>query len=185
LHTPTIFFAELNTNVKKKGKFINIVLIYALFTMLAKTGFSETTESLICEKLTSFYGLWKDAAFGKDPNRTEKAAWIILDSKGSYSFQRWPCSAARNKETWKGRVPVHAIALVHTHSIIVDEKPSRQDGRIAQKLRMTLYVISSKGIWSVAPNGLIEKQAGPDWNENHYPFSCTFYHQSSILYPDF
>ena len=170
--------------MKKKGQYINIFMIYALFTVLARTGFTESTESLICEKLTSFYGLWKDAAFGKDPNRTEKAAWIISNSGGSYSFQRWPCSAARNKETWKGRVPDHAIALVHTHSVIVDEKPSRQDVHIAQKLRMTLYVISSKGIWSAAPNGQLKKHAGADWNENHYPFSCPYY-PSSILYPDF
>lgn len=153
--------------------------------MLATTGFSEMAETMICEKLTSFYGLWKDAAFGQDPNRTEKAAWIISDSKGSYNFKRWPCSAARNKETWKGPVPGRAIALVHTHSVIMDEKPSRQDVRVAQKLKLILYVISSKGIWSVAPNGQMKKRAGPNWNENQYPLSCTYYHQASLIYPDF
>ena len=139
--------------------------------MLVKTCFAGTTESLICEKLTSFYGLWKDAAFGNDPNRTERAAWIILDSAGFYNFKRWPCSAERNKEIWKGQVPDHAIALVHTHTVIVDEKPSRQDVQVAQKLKITLYVISIKGIWSVAPNGQMKKQIGPHWDENHFAVS--------------
>jgi len=157
--------------MNKKQNFINVVLIYVLLTMLTRIGYTGTTETLICEKLTSFYGLWKDAAFGYDPNRTERAAWIILDSAGFYSFKRWPCSAERNKEIWKGQIPDHAIALVHTHTVIVDEKPSRQDVQVAQKLKMILYVISIKGIWSVAPNGQMKKQSGPHWNENLFAVS--------------
>jgi hypothetical protein len=159
------------TNMKKKENLINVVLIGALFTMIVKTSFAGATEDLIREKLTSFYGLWEDAAFGKDPNRTERAAWIILDSEGSYNFKRWPCSAERNKEIWKGQVPDHAIGLVHTHTVMVDEKPSRQDVSIARKLRITLYVISTKGIWSVAPTGQLRKQSGPHWDEDLFTIS--------------
>jgi hypothetical protein len=60
---------------------------------------------------------------------------------------------------------------VHTHSVIVDEKPSRQDVQVAQKLKITLYVISNKGIWSVAPNGQMKKQNGPHWDENLFTVS--------------
>jgi hypothetical protein len=171
--------------MKNKNNFINILMISALFTIFATFGFTETAEYLICKNLASFYELWKAAAFGKDPNRTEKAAWIISDSKGSYSFKQWPCSAARNKEIWKGQVPNHAIALVHTHSMIVDEKPSRRDVQVALQLKMILYIISSEGIWSVAPDGQMQKRAGPNWNERQSPLSCTFYHQSVLIYPDF
>jgi hypothetical protein len=53
----------------------------------------------------------------------------------------------------------------------VDEKPSRQDVSVAQKLRITLYVISIKGIWSVAPTGQMKKQSGPHWDEKLFTVS--------------
>jgi len=146
--------------------YINVLAIFAVLVMAPEIGFSEAPDRLICENRTLFYGLWKDAAFGRDPNRTEKAAWVILSPGGFYSFQRWPASAARNSEIWMGPAPENAVALVHTHPVIMDEKPSRGDILTAQRLRMALYVISSKGIWSVASNGEKKKQGGPGWRRN-------------------
>jgi len=123
-------------------------------------------EPLICENATPFYQLWKDAAFGKDPNRTEKAAWVIFSSSGLYHFARWPASAARNTETWHGPIPEHAVALVHTHPDNMDEKPSTPDSLIAQKTGLTLYIISSHGIWSITPDGQYKKEAGRRWHQN-------------------
>jgi hypothetical protein len=141
---------------------ISVIAIFAIFTLAGLT-FGETEESLICENRTLFYGLWKDAAFGKDPNQSEKAAWIVLDPDGSYSFQRWPPSAARNSEIWRGPIPDLAVALVHTHPVNLDEKPSRGDVLVAQKLRMDLYVISSGGIWSVDQKGHVRKLVASRW----------------------
>jgi len=151
--------------VKKRSPFINVLVIFTLLVMAREIGFSEISDRLICENLTLFYSLWKDAAFGKDPNRTEKAAWIILNPAGSYTFQRWPASAERNSEIWRGPIPDDAVSLVHTHPITMFEKPSRQDFLIAQKLRMVLYVISSEGIWSVSPAGAIKKESDPQWHK--------------------
>jgi hypothetical protein len=145
------------------GRNISALAIFAVLVMAREIGFCEAPDRMVCENFTLFYGLWKDAAFGMDPNRTEKAAWVILSPEGSYRFQRWPASGARNGERWRGPVPDHAVALVHTHTVIVDEKPSRKDILTAQKLGMVLYVISSKGIWSIAPNGQEKKQGGPKW----------------------
>jgi hypothetical protein len=141
-----------------RGRNIGVLAIFAVLVLARGIGFCEAPDRLVCENLRLFYGLWKDSAFGMDPNRTEKAAWVILNSGGSFSFKRWPASGARNKEIWKGPVPDHAVALVHTHPVVVDEKPSHRDIQAAQKLRMVLYIISSKGIWSIAPNGQEKKQ---------------------------
>src|SRR5262245_13392494 len=101
---------------------MRILVVFSILILSTVSGFGQ--EELICENLNSFYALWKDAAFGKDPNRTEKAAWVILSPEGSYELQRWPASGARNSETWKGEIPDRVVAIVHTHSVIMDEKPS-------------------------------------------------------------
>lgn len=144
----------------------NAVVLFLIFVAGLEFGFCDTPDGLICENLSSFYRLWKDAGFGNDPNRTERAAWVILGPGGSYSFERWPSSGARNSEIWRGPIPGNAVAQVHTHTAIADEKPSRSDTRAAQRTGMTIYVISSKGIWSVSPNGLKKKQSSQPWQRD-------------------
>jgi len=140
---------------------INVFAIVAILVMGPELSFSEMRDQLIRENEILFCELWKDSAYGKDPNRTERAAWVMLNPQGAYSFKRWPASAARNSETWKGPVPDHAVALVHTHPVNTDDKPSRGDILIAKKLKMIVYVISSRGIWSVDRNGKVKKERGP------------------------
>ena len=144
---------------------ISVLAIIAVL-ILAGPAFSETVERLICENRTLFYALWKDTAFGKNPSRIEKAAWIVLNPDGSYGFKRWPPSAARNSEIWRGPIPDHAVALVHTHPVNLDEKPSREDILIAEKLGMLLYIISSRGIWSVDEKGQVKKVVASGWYRN-------------------
>jgi len=149
----------------KGSRSLRVGILGMIGILLITSGMSlaESPDKLLCKNLQSFYDLWKDAAFGNDPNRTEKAAWVILTPEGSYSFQLWPASGARNSQIWRGPIPDHSVALVHTHTVIMDEKPSHRDILVAQKLAIILYVISSKGIWSVAPSGQEEKERGTEW----------------------
>ena len=109
------------------------------------------------------YNLWTDSAFGKDPNRTERAAWIAQDSTGRIEVIRWRRSFARNSESWKGPVPPNVIAQVHTHCVIADPRPSQGDARLANRIKIPVYAISSNGIWKVGPDGKTEKVAGTRW----------------------
>ena len=151
------------TNAKKPIHHRTTAIFLGLIIGTAGIASAQITNPLICENATAFYQLWKDAAFGKDPNRTERAAWVISRSTGSDRFARWPASAARNSETWRGPLPEHAVALVHTHPDNMDEKPSGVDALIAQKTGMSLYIISSHGIWSITPDGELKKEAGRNW----------------------
>jgi hypothetical protein len=159
-------FAKKGTNVKKQSHHQTAALLIALIIVTSGISFGQITDPLICENATLLYQLWKDAAFGKDPNRTEKAAWVISSSAGLYHFARWRTSAARNSETWLGPIPEHAVALVHTHPDNMDEKPSTLDSLIAKKTGLVLYIISSRGIWSIMPGGQCKKEAGRSWHQN-------------------
>jgi hypothetical protein len=123
-------------------------------------------DDLICENLTFFYGLWKEAGFGKDPNKTERAAWIVRNAAGNFKYIRWNKSLEPNKELWKGAVPENIIAQIHTHPAIDDPKPSRSDRALARKINIPLYTISGSGIWKVMPDGTVTKIAGVDWFES-------------------
>ncbi|MCI0411968.1 hypothetical protein L0222_04095 [bacterium] len=40
----------------------------------------EEIAAIDSDVLRMMYGLWEDSGFVKDPNRTERAAWIVCDS---------------------------------------------------------------------------------------------------------
>ena len=120
----------------------------------------QSSEALMVPFL---YDLWSASAFGRDPNRTETAAWILLDSSGHIEFMRWRRSFARNSELWKGAVPRNVIAQVHTHSVWVDPKPSHCDVALARRLLIPIYTISENGIWKATPFGAIRKVMEPPW----------------------
>src|SRR5262245_18359565 len=142
-----------------------LVLLLAV-SQIASCGIRD---KVICQNLSLFYTLWKEAAFGMHPNRVERSAWIILNPAGSYESRKWPHSDERSKDIWKGYIPFHAVAIVHTHPTIADERPSYCDLLTAKKFCIVLYVISNKGIWSVNPIGEQTKQADSQW---YKPGSC-------------
>ena len=137
--------------------------VFVLFFAVSQLAACTVRDDLICRNLALFYTLWKEAAFGMNPNRIERSAWIILKPDGSYDSKKWPHSDERNKDIWKGRVPAYAVAIVHTHCVMADERPSFCDLIAAKKLGIPLYVISSRGIWSVDPDGRAQKRADADW----------------------
>lgn len=115
----------------------------------------EAKNELSCEILTLFYDLWKDSAFGQNPNGVERAAWIIRKPDGSQIFQKWRNSGERNKEFWKGLVPANVATVVHTHPAHVDSRPSTADVLMAKRVKIDIYVVSSAGLWMSNANGKI------------------------------
>ncbi len=118
------------------------------------------------DALPFFYELWRDSAFGKDPNRTERAGWILRNSNGEPEYLKWPTTAARSSESWEGPIPQNTIALAHTHPATKDPKPSAGDRLLSKNIRVAVYTISEKGIWKVTPDGIVVKEADFDWHKN-------------------
>jgi hypothetical protein len=117
----------------------------------------------IPDLLPSFYQLWKDSAFGNDPNRTERAAWIIRKDDGSLGFHRWRRSGAWAREIWVGPLPENIVGQAHTHPAKRDPMPSPKDKSLSQNTNLPLYTISERGIWRVTPDGKLTKIAGNNW----------------------
>ena len=117
----------------------------------------------ITKLLPSFYQLWKDSAFGNDPNRTERAAWIIRKSDGTIEFVRWPRSGAWAREVWVGPPPENIVAQAHTHPAKRDSKPSSGDRSLSKRVNVPFYTISANGIWRVSTDGKMTKLTANDW----------------------
>ena len=140
-----------------------VLAIFSLLTTVNGSASDLKTNTIVCENLSEFHRLWEDAAFGRDPSRTERAAWILQSSGGKYQMLRWPHSAAWSKEQWRGAAPNSIVAQVHTHPVNASERPSSGDVRLANQIGTTIYVISAQGIWSVTSDGKISKEQGPRW----------------------
>jgi hypothetical protein len=125
-----------------------------------------TNSQPACGNLKLMQDLWKDCGYGKDPNRTERSAWIIRTPQGGIIFMRWAPSASRNKEYWRGPIPKNVVAQIHTHPVNLDRKPSNKDANVARSLNIPVYVISVKGIWSVTPDGATQEEVKSDWYQN-------------------
>lgn len=109
-----------------------------------------------------FYRLWKDSGFGKDPNRTERAAWI-LEVSDRYEWIRWPASGARSHEFWRGPMPVYTVAQAHTHPANSQGPPSSKDIALCRKIGVPIYTISEHGIWVATPDGAVRKLENSEW----------------------
>ena len=146
-----------------KRQAFGILAIFIFLSTEMAVASDPEAHAILCENLSAFHGLWQDSAFGEDPNRTERAAWIVRSEKTRFEFLRWPRSDARSQEIWKGTIPKNIVAQVHTHPANVDPKPSRNDRLVAGQIRALLYVISKGGIWVAGPDGRSHREAGPGW----------------------
>lgn len=140
-----------------------LVCLLACLNFLVPCADAAEEEPPNCETLAFFYNLWEESAFGKAPNRIERAAWIIQEN-GTSQFQRWPQSGERNKELWKGPIPENVIAQVHTHPANRDPRPSNNDAAFARKVNVPVYTITGSGIWRVTPEGKIAKLMAAEWH---------------------
>jgi len=134
-----------------------------LVLLLALPAFAGESVSVDDHILSIFYDLWNDSAFGRDPNRTERAGWLIRHERSEYSCVRWKTSGERNHEFWRGPVPPNAIAQIHTHTVIADPRPSRKDIELTRRIGLQMFVVSGSGVWSVLPDGKIVQVSNSDW----------------------
>jgi hypothetical protein len=151
----------------KRHKFavLSFILFLQPFLCAQSNNDGAIKDEDISALLPSFYELWKDSAFGNDPNRTERAAWIIRNNDGSFKFHRWRSSGAWASETWVGALPENIVGQAHTHPTKRDPRPSPKDRSLSKKRNVSLYTISLHGVWRVDPEGKLTKVAGNNWNK--------------------
>lgn len=99
------------------------------------------------------YHLWEGTGFGRQPR--ERAAWVLSGETDRVRWQIWPEEIRHLQAGWLGPIPADAIAIVHTHPLGVDPRPSPQDVKTARRIGMPVYTVSRVGIWKAGPDGLI------------------------------
>lgn len=124
---------------------------------------AQDTQGVDTQLLSLFYDLWKDSAFGRDPNRTERAAWILETGPTAFDCKRWPTSGERNTEYWRGPMPQRTIAQAHTHTVMADPRPARKDVELSERMGVPVYAISGFGVWMATPDGKIARIADSKW----------------------
>ena len=98
-----------------------------------------------------------------------KAMWVTYEN-GEFGIVPWPHSFEYFQETWRGPIPDHAVALIHTVPLKASGRPSwldhdLADGRQVSEIRLPVYALHHFGIWKVVPGSLIPVQVrGAAWN---------------------
>jgi len=119
----------------------------------------KTIDLQDCNIMRIFQRLWKYSPLVE----RERAAWIVMNSKGEYESIDWLKTPERNITVWSEPLPENVVAQVHTHGDHLDPKPSKPDVNIARKLNIEVYILTRKGIWKAAPDGSITQQADRGW----------------------
>ncbi|MFI5120431.1 MAG: hypothetical protein ACHQM4_08465 [Thermoanaerobaculia bacterium] len=107
------------------------------------------------------YRLWEEAGFGGEPR--ERAAWVLAADAGHERWQAWPDEHGYLRAHWTGPIPADAVAIVHTHPVVVDPRPSPQDIETARRVGVPIYTVSRAGIWKVEPDGSIAAVDDKRW----------------------
>jgi proteasome lid subunit RPN8/RPN11 len=110
--------------------------------------------------------IFADIYDGSPLIKREKAAWIIVNSRGEFESVHWLNTPQEGRIFWTQVLPSNIVALVHTHPDFVDPRPSKQDQKEAQRLHICIFTLARKGIWSVTPEGVIRQHAGVGWLKN-------------------
>lgn len=146
---------------------VALLFLFAAFDALSAEGESpaperatvKTIDMQDCNIMQLFQRLWKYSPLVE----RERAAWIVVNSKGEYESIEWLKTPERNITIWSETLPENVVAQVHTHGDHLDPKPSKPDVNIARKLNIEVYTLTRKGIWRVAPDGVITQQADRSW----------------------
>jgi hypothetical protein len=80
----------------------------------------------------------------------ERAAFVIQQSDGSIACQGWPSKHSYLTESFNGLVPLHTIAIVHTHPVDFP-RPSQHDKDEATRLGIPIYVLTIRGVYKAVP----------------------------------
>ncbi|HSN69210.1 MAG TPA: hypothetical protein VLV48_08195 [Thermoanaerobaculia bacterium] len=84
-------------------------------------------------------------------NSAEAAAFVLRDRAGFLSLAPWPDRWERNRQTWAGRIPASAIAIVHTHPID-SPRLSTGDCQLARSTGLPVFALSRWAIWMIEPD---------------------------------
>jgi len=77
---------------------------------------------------------------------TERAAFIVDSGNGSFDSVDWPPTDALWEETFRGKIPAHTLAIIHTHPLAWP-LPSDQDRMEAVRLGIPIYVLTVRAIY--------------------------------------
>ena len=102
--------------------------------------------------LPLFSDLLRKARYGMTD---QEVGGFVVEEDGEESLcLQWPTSSAYRKLTYRGPVPLHTRAIVHTHPFGL-RKPSRDDLLQARRSGLPFYVVTRDSIWKAAPDGTI------------------------------
>src|SRR5258707_11451268 len=96
-----------------------------------------------------FRDLLRDAGWSLN-GPWERAAFVIQNPDGSIACQCWPARHSYLTESFRGFIPTHTVAIVHTHPIQYP-RPSQQDKNEATRLGIPIYVLTIEGVFKAVP----------------------------------
>ncbi len=103
----------------------------------------------------------------------EHAAFIIEQSDGSFTCEAWPQLHRYLSESFRGPIPAHAVAVVHTHPVEYPQ-PSFQDQKEASRIGLPIYVITIRGVYKALPGTYrVAALAGGQWFRQVPPMPIT------------
>ena len=118
-------------------------------TLMLVMALSRQPIEIACNDgvLTHFWTLLAKARYGQSTR--EHAAFVVFD-EGSYSFVAWPYGASEYAARYKGSIPEHTVAIIHTHPNAYP-MPSAEDETVAQKTGIPIYVLTRTMISRTGP----------------------------------
>ena len=88
----------------------------------------------------------------------EAAAWVVPEC-GGVALREWIFSGAYESASWNGPRPAGALAIVHTHPLRTDPRPSSGDAALSRRLGLPVYTLTRHGLWVAQPDGTIRLEA--------------------------
>ena len=122
------------------------VLVTILFTLALQT------KPYSSEAFSQYWALLARAQI-ENPE-FEKGAFLILKDDGRMDMTYWQHSE-RLSTSFRGRIPEHCIATMHTHPI-TDPMPSPRDRAEGQRLHLPMIVVTQFAVTVAWPDGRVE-----------------------------
>ena len=92
---------------------------------------------------------------------SERAAFLVRRDDGTLRTIAWQAGDT-TEASYKGRIPVGCIAIIHTHPIAAPH-PSRRDLAESQRLNLPIVVITPDGVTAALPDGSSTQLFGGKW----------------------
>lgn len=115
-------------------------------SLLASVEPAESSETALdleiaCNRavLDVAWTLFEDAEH--EMGRTERAAFVIRNPSGGFSFQRWPFDPMAYQASYHGVIPDGTVAIIHTHPR-GRVYPSANDQVAAARTGFPVYVLT-------------------------------------------